>query len=91
MADVKKIATREAYGQFLVEYGAERKDLIAMSADLSGSNKTDGFEKAYPERFIECGISEQDMMAEAAGIAHSGHVVAASSFAIFAAGLIEKL
>lgn len=86
MADVKKIATRESYGKFLVEYGAERSDLIVMSADLSGSNKTDGFEKAYPERFIECGISEQDMLAEAAGIAHSGHVVAASSFAIFAAG-----
>lgn len=86
MADVKKIATREAYGQFLVEYGADHKELIAMSADLSGSNKTDGFEKAYPERFIESGISEQDMLAEAAGIAHSGHVVAASSFAMFAAG-----
>ncbi len=86
MADVKKIATREAYGKFLVEYGAERKDLIVMSADLSGSNKTDGFEKAYPERFIEAGISEQDMYAEAAGIAHSGHVVAASTFAMFAAG-----
>lgn len=86
MADVKKIATRDAYGEFLVEYGAERKDLIVMSADLSGSNKTDGFEKAYPERFVEAGISEQDMMAEAAGIAHSGHVVAASSFAVFAAG-----
>ncbi len=86
MADVKKIATREAYGQFLEEYGAERKDLIVMSADLSGSNKTDLFEKAFPERFIECGISEQDMLAEAAGIAHSGHVVAASSFAMFAAG-----
>ena len=79
-------ATREAYGEFLVEYGADRKDLIVMNADLSGSNKTDGFEKAYPERFIECGISEQDMMAEAAGIAHSGHVVAASSFTMFAAG-----
>ena len=86
MADVKKIATREAYGKFLVEYGAEREDLIVMSADLSGSNKTDGFEKAYPERFIEAGISEQDMYAEAAGIAHSGHVVAASTFAMFAAG-----
>ena len=82
----KKVATREAYGQFLVEYGAERKDLIVMSADLSGSNKTDGFEKAYPERFVEVGISEMDMYAEAAGIAHSGHVVAASTFAIFAAG-----
>ncbi len=79
-------ATREAYGEFLVEYGAERQDLIVMNADLSGSNKTDGFEKAYPERFIECGISEQDMMAEAAGIAHSGHVVAASSFTMFASG-----
>ncbi|MCQ2567201.1 MAG: transketolase family protein [Mogibacterium sp.] len=86
MADAKKIATREAYGQFLVEYGAERKDLVVMNADLSGSNKTDGFEKAYPERFVECGIAEQDMLAEAAGIAHSGHVVAASSFAMFAAG-----
>ena len=86
MAGVKKTATREAYGRFLEEYGAERKDLIAMSADLSGSNKTDYFEKAFPERFIECGISEQDMLAEAAGIAHSGHVVAASSFAMFAAG-----
>ncbi|MBE6040558.1 MAG: transketolase family protein [Clostridiales bacterium] len=86
MADVKKIATRESYGRFLEEYGRERKDLVVMCADLSGSNKTDYFEKAFPERFIECGISEQDMLAEAAGIAHSGHVVAASSFAIFAAG-----
>lgn len=86
MADVKKIATRQAYGEFLAEYGAERKDLIVMSADLSGSNKTDLFQKAFPERFIEAGISEQDMLAEAAGIAHSGHVVAASSFAMFAAG-----
>lgn len=86
MADVKKIATRQAYGEFLAEYGAERKDLIVMSADLSGSNKTDIFQKAFPERFIEAGISEQDMLAEAAGIAHSGHVVAASSFAMFAAG-----
>ncbi|MDO4975295.1 MAG: transketolase family protein [Alphaproteobacteria bacterium] len=85
MAD-KMIATREAYGEFLVEYGATRKDLIVMNADLSGSNKTDGFEKAYPERFVEIGISEQDMLAEAAGIAHSGHVVAASSFTMFASG-----
>lgn len=82
----KDIATREAYGQFLVEYGKDRKDLIVMNADLSGSNKTDGFEKAYPERFVEIGISEQDMLAEAAGIAHGGHVVAASSFTMFASG-----
>ncbi|MCF0141080.1 MAG: transketolase family protein, partial [Mogibacterium sp.] len=86
MADIKKIATREAYGEFLVEEGARRPELVVMCADLSGSNKTDGFEKAYPERFVECGISEQDMFAEAAGIAHSGHVVCASSFAMFAAG-----
>jgi len=86
MASKKNIATREAYGDFLVEYGAERKDLIVMCGDLSGSNKTDGFQKAYPERFVEVGISEQDMFAEAAGIAHSGHVVAASSFCVFAAG-----
>ena len=86
MADIKKTATRQAYGEFLKEYGAERKDLIVMSADLSGSNKTDLFEKAFPERFIETGISEQDLYAEAAGIALSGHVVAASTFAMFAAG-----
>ncbi|MBQ0004823.1 MAG: transketolase family protein [Clostridiales bacterium] len=86
MADVKKIATRAAYGEFLVEEGAKRPNLVAMSADLSGSNKTDGFEKAYPERFIESGISEQDMYAEAAGLALSGKVVCASTFAMFAAG-----
>lgn len=86
MADVKKIATRAAYGEFLVEEGAKRPELVVMSADLSGSNKTDGFEKAYPERFIECGISEQDMYAEAAGLALSGNVVCASSFTMFAAG-----
>ena len=86
MADINKIATIQEYGEFLKEYGAEREDLIVMSADLSGSNKTDLFEKEFPERFIESGISEQDMLAEAAGIAHSGHVVAASSFAMFAAG-----
>lgn len=86
MADVKKIATRAAYGEFLVEEGARNPNLVVMCADLSGSNKTDGFQKAYPERFIETGISEQDMYAEAAGIALSGKVVCASSFTMFAAG-----
>ena len=85
MAD-KQIATRETYGHFLEEYGEERKDLIVMNADLSGSNKTDYFQKKFPDRFVEVGISEQDMLAEAAGIAHSGHVVAASSFCMFASG-----
>ena len=70
MAD--KIATRAAYGEFLVEKGREREDLIVMDADLSGSTKTKGFAKAYPERFVNCGIAEQDLMAEAAGIASFG-------------------
>jgi transketolase len=86
MADVKKIATRQAYGEFLVEEGAKRPELIVMDADLSGSTKTNGFAKAYPERFVQSGISEQDMIAEAVGIALSGHVVCASTFAMFAAG-----
>ncbi|MBF1328855.1 MAG: transketolase family protein, partial [Mogibacterium diversum] len=81
-----KIATRAAYGEFLVEKGREREDLIVMDADLSGSTKTKGFAQAYPERFVNCGIAEQDLMAEAAGIALSGHVVCASTFAMFAAG-----
>lgn len=84
MAD--KIATRAAYGEFLVEKGAQRKDLVVMDADLSGSTKTKEFAKTYPERFVNCGIAEQDLMAEAAGIALSGHVVCASTFAMFAAG-----
>ena len=67
MAD--KIATRAAYGEFLVEKGREREDLIVMDADLSGSTKTKGFAQAYPDRFVNCGIAEQDLMAEAAGIA----------------------
>ena len=84
MAD--KIATRAAYGEFLLEKGAARRDLVVMDADLSGSTKTKGFAQAYPERFINCGIAEQDLMAEAAGIALSGHVVCASTFAMFATG-----
>lgn len=86
MAEIKKIATREAYGEFLVEEGARRPELVVMDADLSGSTKTKNFAKAYPERFVNCGISEQDLYAEATGIALSGHVVCASTFAMFAAG-----
>ncbi len=86
MADVKKIATREAYGEFLVEEGARRPELVVMDADLSGSTKTKKFAEVYPERFVNCGISEQDLYAEATGIALSGHVVCASTFAMFAAG-----
>ena len=81
-----KMATREAYGQVLVELGAENPDLVVMDADLSGSTKTKDFGKAYPERFFNMGIAEQDLMAVAAGLALSGKVVCASSFAMFAAG-----
>lgn len=86
MNDVKKIATRQAYSEFLVEEGTKREDLIVMDADLCKSTKTISFAKAYPKRFIDVGISEQDLFAEAAGIANSGHVVCASSFAMFATG-----
>ena len=84
MAD--KIATRAAYGEFLVEKGREREDLIVMDADLSGSTKTKGFAQAYPERFVNCGIAEQDLMAEAAGNCSFGaRRVLLAHFAMFAA------
>lgn len=86
MAESKKIATRAAYGEFLVQEGANNDKLIVMDADLSGSTKTKEFARVFPERFVQSGIAEQDLMAEAAGIALSGHVVCASTFAMFAAG-----
>lgn len=86
MAEIKKKATRAAYGEFLVREGANNEKLIVMDADLSGSTKTKEFAKVFPERFVQSGIAEQDLMAEAAGIALSGHVVCASTFAMFAAG-----
>lgn len=86
MADSKKIATRQAYGDALAEFGAEYPNLVVLDADLSKSTKTDAFRKRYPERHFNCGIAEANMMAVAAGIASTGHIVFASSFAIFAAG-----
>ena len=80
-----KVATRQAYGDALVEYGADPR-IVVMDADLSKSTKTDGFKKTYPERFINTGIAEGNMMAVAAGIATCGKIVFASSFAMFAAG-----
>ncbi len=80
-----KIATREAYGNALVEFGADEK-IIVLDADLSKSTKTENFKKAYPERFVNMGIAEGNMMATAAGIASCGKTVFASSFAMFAAG-----
>ena len=84
MAD--KIATRAAYGEFLVEEGARNPDLIVMDADLSGSTKTKDFAKKYPNRFFNAGIAEQNLMGMATGIALSGKTVCASTFAMFASG-----
>ncbi len=81
----EKIATREAYGNALAEFGAD-ENIIVLDADLSKSTKTDSFKKVYPERFINCGIAEGNMMATAAGLASCGKTVFASSFAMFAAG-----
>ncbi|AEE96904.1 transketolase family protein [Mahella australiensis] len=81
-----KIATREAYGLALAEFGAQYENIIVLDADLSKSTKTEEFKKKFPERFINMGISESDMMATAAGIATTGKIVFASTFAIFAAG-----
>ena len=86
MADVKKIATRDSYGNALKELAAEHKDLIVFDADLAGATKTSIFQKAYPDRHFDCGIAEGNMMAAAAGAAAMGLVPFASSFAMFAAG-----
>lgn len=83
MAD--NIATREAYGKALAEFG-EKYDFFVMDADLSGSTKTGIFAKKFPERFINCGIAEGNMMTTAAGIATTGKTVFASTFAVFASG-----
>ncbi len=84
MAD--KQATRQAYGDALVELGANNKDLVVMDADLSKSTMTVGFSKAFPERFFNMGIAEQNMYGVAAGLAASGKTVVASTFAMFATG-----
>lgn len=86
MSDVKKIATRESYGNALVELGTEHENIVVLDADLAGSTKTGVFRKAFPERHVNCGIAEGNMMSVAAGIAATGKVVFASSFAMFASG-----
>ena len=86
MSDVKKIATRESYGNALAELGTEHKDVVVLDADLAEATKTGIFKKAHPERFIDCGIAESNMMGVAAGLAAAGMVPFASSFAMFAAG-----
>lgn len=86
MSDVKKIATRESYGHALVELGELHEDVVVLDADLAEATKTGIFKKAFPERHIDCGIAECNMMGIAAGLAATGKVPFASSFAMFAAG-----
>lgn len=86
MSDVKKIATRESYGNALVELGKEHEDVVVLDADLAAATKTGMFKKAFPERHIDCGIAECNMIGVAAGMAAAGKVPFASSFAMFASG-----
>lgn len=86
MSDVKKIATRESYGNALAELGKEHENVVVLDADLAAATKTGIFKKAFPERHIDCGIAECNMIGVAAGLATTGKVPFASSFAMFAAG-----
>ena len=86
MADMKKIATRDSYGNALVELGKAHDNLVVLDADLAGATKTGTFKKAFPERFFDCGIAEANMVCVAAGMSTTGLVPFASTFAMFAAG-----
>ena len=86
MSEIKKVATRAAFGNALVELGAKRDDFVVLDADLAADTQTGMFKKAFPDRFYDCGIAEADMMGIAAGIAATGKKVVCSSFAMFAAG-----
>ena len=86
MADIRKVATRQSYGEALVELGAAHDDFVVLDADLAVATQTGKFKAAYPDRFIDVGIAEQNLMGVAAGIATTGRKVFASTFAMFAAG-----
>jgi transketolase len=86
MSEVKKIATRESYGSALVELGRKHSNLIVLDADLAGATKTGTFKKEFPDRHINCGIAEANMMCVAGGLSTVGYVPFASTFAMFAAG-----
>ena len=86
MADVKKVATRDSYGNALKELGATAKNLVVLDADLAGATKTGIFQKAFPERHFDCGIAEANMIDVAAGLSTMGLVPFAATFAMFAAG-----
>src|SRR4030065_2551742 len=86
-ASIKKPkATREAYGETLLELGRRRKDIVVLDADLSGSTKTGKFAKEFPDRFFNMGVAEQDMIGTAAGLSLTGKVPFASTFAVFETG-----
>ena len=86
MADVKKIATRESYGNALAELGDKYENLYVFDADLAAATKTGIFKKKFPDRFFDCGIAESNMMGVAAGMATTGKIPFVSTFAMFAAG-----
>ncbi len=86
MSEIKKVATRVGYGNALAELGAKRDDFVVLDADLAAATQTGMFKKAFPDRFYDCGIAEQNMVGIAAGIAATGKKVICSSFAMFAAG-----
>lgn len=86
MSDVKKIATRDSYGAELIELGKDHEDIVVLDADLAEATRSGKFAEVFPERFIDCGIAEANMMGVAAGLAAAGKVPFASSFAMFAAG-----
>ena len=86
MSEVKKIATRASYGEALIELGKEHDNLVVLDADLAAATQTGKFKKVFPERFFDCGIAESNLMGVAAGLATTGMVPFASTFAMFAAG-----
>lgn len=86
MAEIIKTATRDAYGKALVELGEKKEKMIVLDADLAAATKTGMFKKAFPDKFIDCGIAEANMIGVAAGLSTAGYTVFASSFAMFAAG-----
>lgn len=86
MSELKKIATRESYGNALVELGKRNAQVVVLDADLASATKTATFQKAYPERFYDCGIAESNMMVMAAGLSTTGLIPFASTFAMFATG-----
>ena len=86
MSEVKKIATREAYGKALAEFGESYPDMVVLDADLAAATKTGVFKKKFPDRHLDCGIAESNMMGIAAGLSLTGKIPVASTFAMFASG-----